>query len=339
MDMEDEMGRSFVQVICRKYNRDDSPYGRELEPGVVIRTSPQGSPVKGCLILPSVLVLDRAGISHAGDEEEVATLCAHVVKLDLSHNQFSDWGEISKILSNMPNLHCLNLSMNPLKDSILDRGCAKAFSGLRCLVLKRTHVSWDVVHTLTQEIPKLEELFLCLNEYKCVNLSRVPCLSLRVLHISDNLLQDWSEVRKLGLLFPCLTSLVLAYNSLSSIHEPEESLQYLFPNLHTINLHNSGLNCWEDIKKLKFFPKLQKVCLMGIPLLQAYTYLERRSFTIAHLPAVTVLDGRVVTDGDREEVERFYIRYYLGCTENKLPHSMMVPNRNPAHATLPPPEL
>lgn len=46
------------------------------------------------LNLPSVLVLDSCGISHAGDDEEVATFCAHVVELDLSHNQFKDWGEV-----------------------------------------------------------------------------------------------------------------------------------------------------------------------------------------------------------------------------------------------------
>ncbi|KAF5909768.1 tubulin-specific chaperone cofactor E-like protein, partial [Clarias magur] len=309
MNMEDEMGRSLVQVICKKYNRDDYPYCRGLEAGVVIRTSPQGFPVKDHLNLPSVLVLNSAEISHAGDEEGVATLCAHVVELDLSDNQFRDWGEISKILSKIPNLDFLNLSMNPLKGSSLERGCAEAFSGLRRLVLNRTHVPWDVVHTLTQEIPELEELYLCLNEYEFVNLSHVPCQSLRLLHITDNLLQDWGEVRKLGLLYPRLTSLVLANNSLSSIHEPEESLQYLFPNLHSINLHNSGLKCWEDIENLKFFPKLREICLMGIPLFEPYTNLERRYLTIAHLPAVTVLNGRVVTDIERENAERFKLNF------------------------------
>lgn len=53
--------------------------------------------MSGRLNLPSVLVLDSAGISHAGDEEEVATFCAHVVELDLSHNQFRDWGEVRAV--------------------------------------------------------------------------------------------------------------------------------------------------------------------------------------------------------------------------------------------------
>lgn len=42
-----------------------------------------------------------------------------------------------------------------------------------------------------------------------------------------------------------------------------------------------GLNRWEDIEKLNFFPKLEEVRLQGIPLLQTYTNKERRSLMIA----------------------------------------------------------
>lgn len=45
--MEDEIGRTLVQVISEKYNPDNFPYCRGPGAGVVIRTSPQGSPVKG----------------------------------------------------------------------------------------------------------------------------------------------------------------------------------------------------------------------------------------------------------------------------------------------------
>ncbi|XP_026854277.2 tubulin-specific chaperone cofactor E-like protein isoform X3 [Electrophorus electricus] len=322
MDSEEDQGRTLVQVISEKYSPDNFPYCRGPGAGVVIRTSPQGSPVKDRLNLPSVLVLDSCGISHAGDEEEVATFCAHVVELDLSHNQFRDWGEISKILCNIPHLDFLNLSMNPLKEACLEPGAAEAFSGLRRLVLNNTHVSWDMVHTLTQEIPELEELFLCLNEYERVGLAPVPYPSLRLLHITDNQLCDWAEVRKLGLMYPGLVSLILANNSLAGIREPDESLCRLFPNLHSVNLHNSGLTSWEDIEKLNSFPKLHEVRLMGIPLLQPYTDQERRYLMIAHLPAVTILNGSVVTDGEREDAERFYIRYHLDCPEDELPQSM-----------------
>lgn len=46
------------------------------------------------LNLPSVLVLNGCGISHAGDEGEIAAFCAHVIELDLSHNKLQDWHEV-----------------------------------------------------------------------------------------------------------------------------------------------------------------------------------------------------------------------------------------------------
>ncbi|KAJ0063817.1 hypothetical protein NL108_008529, partial [Boleophthalmus pectinirostris] len=271
------------------------------------------------LNLPSVLVLNGCGISRAGDQTEIAAFCAHVMELDLSHNNLQDWHEISKIVSNIPNLDFLNLSSNPLAGVPLDPQCVEAFAGVRRLVLNNTRVSWDTVLQLTQELPDLEELFLCLNEYSRVHAPRVPCPSLRLLHITDNSLHDWAEVRKIGSMFPSLDTLVMANNNLASIQDNKEILQRLFPNLRSINLHNSGLNQWEDIEKLNFFPKLEEVRLQGIPLLQTYTNAERRSLMIAQLPAISTLNGSVVSDSEREDAERFFIRYYVDCPEEELP--------------------
>lgn len=167
---------------------------------------------------------------------------------------------------------------------------------------------------------RLEELFLCLNEYSSVSASSVACPTLRLLHITDNSLQDWAEVRKFGPMFPSLDTLVMANNNLASIQDNKDILQRLFPNLRSINLHNSGLNRWEDIEKLTFFPKLEEVRLQGIPLLQAYTNAERRSLIIAQLPSISLLNGSVVTDSEREDAERFFIRYYLDQPKEELPY-------------------
>lgn len=87
---------------------------------------------------------------------------------------------------------------------------------------------------------RLEELFLCLNEYSNVRASSVACPTLRLLHITDNSLKDWADVRKLGSMFPMLDTLVMANNNLSSIQDGKDILQRLFPNLRNINLNNSG---------------------------------------------------------------------------------------------------
>ncbi|KAL6471081.1 hypothetical protein MHYP_G00197310 [Metynnis hypsauchen] len=320
MEAPEGEGRTFMQVISEKYSPENFPYRRGPGMGVVVPSGHQGSPMKDRLNLPSVLVLNGCGITSAGDEGEIAAFCAHVVELDLSHNKLMDWHEISKIVANIPNLDFLNLSSNPLSEAVLEPDYAEAFSRVRRFVLNNTQVSWDVVHTFTREMPELEELFLCLNEYNTVTASATPCTSLRLLHITDNSLHDWSEVRKFGSMFPSLDTLVLANNNLSSILESGDNLCRLFPNLRSINLHNSGLNRWEDIEKLNCLPKLEEVRLQGIPLLQTYTNTERRSLMIAQLPSVTCLNGSVVSEGEREDAERFFIRYHLDHPEEELPH-------------------
>ncbi|KAG7516079.1 hypothetical protein JOB18_022276 [Solea senegalensis] len=314
---DEEEVRTFVQVVSEKYNADNFPYGHGV--GIVILPSPPGSPVKEHLFLPSSVVVNNCGIRKAGDKSYIATLCAHVMELDLSHNQLDDWAEICSIVSNIPHLDFLNLSMNPLSGVELEPSMADIFSRVRQLVLINTRVSWETVHTLTRHTPELEELFLCLNQYNTVSESPTSCPSLRLLHISDNLLQDWTEVRKFGLMFPCLRTLVLANNGIETVGDSQETLQRLFPNLRSINLTNSGLSKWEDIERLNFFPKLEEVKAKGIPLLQPYSDHERHSLLLAQLPSVMVLNGGEVSKEDREAAERFFIRYYQDCPQEELP--------------------
>ncbi|KAG8008474.1 Tubulin-specific chaperone cofactor E-like protein [Nibea albiflora] len=312
---DEEEVRTFVKVMTEKYSPENFPYGQ----GVVALCSPPGSPNKDRLFLPSILVLNQCGISKAGDRTDIAAFCAHVVELDLSHNQLNDWVEIGAIVSNVPHLDFLNLSMNPLSGVELEPSMADVFCRVRQLVLINTHVSWNTVHTLTKHTPELEELFLCLNGYDTVPESQTSCPSLRLLQITDNHLREWAEVRKFGLMYPSLSTLVLANNNLDSVGDTQETLQCLFPNLRSINLNNSGLSKWEDIERLSFFPKLEEVKVKGIPLLEPYTAHERHSLLLAQLPSVVVLNGGAVSKGEREDAERFFVRYYQECPEQELP--------------------
>ncbi|XP_051903245.1 tubulin-specific chaperone cofactor E-like protein [Hippocampus zosterae] len=315
---DEEEARTFVQVISDKYNTENFPYGHGV--GVVVLPSPPGSPTKGRLFLPSVLVLNECGIKKAGDKSDIAAFCAHVVELDLSYNEIHDWAEICAIVSNVPRLDFLNLSMNPLSGATLEPRMAEVFARVRRLVLINTHVNWETVHALTQNTPELVELFLCLNDYQAVSQSRTSCPSLRLLQITDNHLRDWAEVRKFGQMYPSLSELVLANNNVECVGDTREALQRLFPNLRCINLNNSRLSKWEDIERLNFLPKLQEVKVMGIPLLQPYSTQKRRSLLLAQLPNVLVLNGGAVSENDREAAERVFIRFYQDCPEQERPH-------------------
>ncbi|KAL3043266.1 hypothetical protein OYC64_021062 [Pagothenia borchgrevinki] len=312
---DEEESRTFVQVLSEKYSPDNFPYGQ----GVMVMPSLPGSPVKDRLFLPCSLVLSDSGINKAGDRSDIAAFCVHVAELDLSQNQLKDWEEICAIVSNIPHLDFLNLSMNPLMGVQLEPCMAEVFSRVRQLVLINTHISWDTVHTLTKHTPELEELFLCLNGFNTVSESQTSCPSLRLLQITDNQLKEWKEVRKFGQIYPSLNTLVLANNSVDCVGDSPETLQRLFPNLRSINLNNSGLSKWTDIERLNFFPKLKEVKVKGIPLLKTYTDQERCSLLLAQLPSVVLLNGSMVSHGDREDAERFFIRHYQDCPKQELP--------------------
>ncbi|KAG9482552.1 hypothetical protein GDO78_011301 [Eleutherodactylus coqui] len=248
-EMEPPCGRSYMQVLCEKYSPENFPYRRGPGAGVHVPPGPQVSPMKDRLNLPSILVLNSCGISHAGDESEIAAFCSHVSELDLSGNKLGDWQEVSKIVSNVPQLQFLNLSSNPLHASVLERECAATFSGIRKLVLNNCKVSWETVHTLLLELP-----------------DRVP------------------------------------------LYTPHE-----YPAL------SLGISSWDDIEKLNTLPTLEEVRLLGIPLVEPYSTEERRKLTIARLPSVSKLNGSVVTEGEREDSERFFVRYYMNVPKEEVP--------------------
>uniref|UniRef100_A0A8C6SI63 Tubulin-specific chaperone cofactor E-like protein n=1 Tax=Neogobius melanostomus TaxID=47308 RepID=A0A8C6SI63_9GOBI len=140
---DEEEVHTFVQVVSDKYNPDNFPYSRGQGLGIVLLPTQPGSPVTDRLFLPSVLVLNDCSIQKAGDAADIAAVCAHVVELDLSHNQLSDWEEVSTIVSNIPHLDFVNLSMNPLQGAQLDTGLAQSFSRVRRLVLINTHIKLE----------------------------------------------------------------------------------------------------------------------------------------------------------------------------------------------------
>ncbi|XP_022415978.1 tubulin-specific chaperone cofactor E-like protein isoform X3 [Delphinapterus leucas] len=205
--MDQPSGRSFMQVLCEKYSPENFPYRRGPGMGVHVPATPQGSPMKDRLNLPSVLVLNSCGITCAGDEKEIAAFCAHVSELDLSDNRLEDWHEKEGVPGPSP-------------------GFENLFSTTAKLLGRQS------------------------------------------------------------------TRYCRSYQSLRS---------------------------WEDIDKLNSFPKLEEVRLLGIPLLQPYTTEERRKLVIARLPSVSKLNGSVVTDGEREDSERFFIRYFVDVPQEEVP--------------------
>lgn len=163
--------------------------------------------------VPALLVLQDCDIDSAGnDDEKLKNKCKNVEELDLAQNKLTQWAEVFGILQHMPKIKFVNLSFNSLAEGLeLKEG---KYDLLKNLVLNGTHASWSTVQGLVKLLKNLGELHLSLNEYKTVDLeyekSDNENSSVKKLHFTGNPIEAWSEISKLGYVFPNLESLVLA---------------------------------------------------------------------------------------------------------------------------------
>ncbi|XP_012258017.2 tubulin-specific chaperone cofactor E-like protein isoform X2 [Athalia rosae] len=163
--------------------------------------------------VPALLVLQDCDIESAGnDDEKLKNKCKNVEELDLAQNKLTQWTEIFGILQHMPKIKFVNLSFNSLADDLEIKD--GRYDSLKNLVLNGTHASWPTVQGLINLLKNLEELHLSLNEYKTVDLEfergRNENTCIKKLHFTGNPIEVWSEISKLGYVFPNLESLVLA---------------------------------------------------------------------------------------------------------------------------------
>uniref|UniRef100_A0A8C4N7B9 Ubiquitin-like domain-containing protein n=1 Tax=Eptatretus burgeri TaxID=7764 RepID=A0A8C4N7B9_EPTBU len=68
---------------------------------------------------------------------------------------------------------------------------------------------------------------------------------------------------------------------------------------------------WSDIESLTALPALTELRLLGIPLMKSHSATERRKLSIARLPFVRSLNGSWIFPEEREDAERFFLRYYM----------------------------
>ena len=101
-------------------------------------------------------------------------------------------------------------------------------------------------------------------------------------------------------------------------------------NVRFLGLSNSILKTWEAIENLESVCKLEELRCINIPLLDEYTEDERRHLyawrsinpnsiwnrIVARLPNLKSLNGSEISPFQREESERFFIRYYK-CDEKR----------------------
>lgn len=111
-----------------------------------------------------MLVLNDCDIDCAGEPNDLRKKCSTVKELDLAQNKLKSWKEVFSILSQMPRVEFVNLSLNLLSGPV-EPPPDMALTRLRSLVLNNTRLDWESVDTIINSLQTLEELHLSLNDY------------------------------------------------------------------------------------------------------------------------------------------------------------------------------
>lgn len=109
-------------------------------------------------------MLNDCDIDCAGESDGLRKKCRSVKELDLAQNKLQNWSEVFTILSHMPRVEFVNLSLNRLSGPV-EPPIDCTLMNLRSLVLNNTRLDWESVEMLINCLKTLEELHLSLNDY------------------------------------------------------------------------------------------------------------------------------------------------------------------------------
>ncbi|KIH62192.1 hypothetical protein ANCDUO_07527 [Ancylostoma duodenale] len=70
---------------------------------------------------------------------------------------------------------------------------------------------------------------------------------------------------------------------------------------------------WDSIDSLDRLPSLTDLRILSIPLLESFNEEERIHLVIGRVQNLRVLNGSIITPEQREQSERYFIRYYQVC--------------------------
>ncbi|XP_041470917.1 tubulin-specific chaperone cofactor E-like protein [Lytechinus variegatus] len=284
------------------------------------------------LKLPNILVLNRCKIQRAGDEEKLAELCKCVQELDLAENALDNWQEVVNITSKLPSLEFINLSSNPLhlapplETPLANTRSLVNMDNVQRLVLNNTKLCWESIHSLLTVMQRLKELHLSLNELSNVTPGDCTHGNLKLLQFNNNQVRDWQDVEKLGTMFPELETLILMENPITTLgSNPGDA----FPNLKVLCLSETLVDSWDELDKLNEFPSLTEALVKGIPLLCVTGKGDKaekqiRQLVVARLGKLERLNRSVITETEREQAERMFIRKFRDGDERPTRYDELI---------------
>ncbi|KAL3121095.1 hypothetical protein niasHT_005355 [Heterodera trifolii] len=278
-----------------------------------------------------LLVLDNLGILRVGPLDRFVGLAKNVTELMLSGNRLG-WAEVGQLFGALPVLRVLNLSRNNALN-ISPRGAEMAKARkLDVLILNDLSLSFATLRHLLPFAPALRELHLAKNHFGDIfslpASSTAPIShSLRELHLNECALSNWCHVLTVLCHFPRLKSLILAGNQIQTVERRcacGNETDLLCGELNALSLNNTMLSNWEAIENLAAIRHLDELRVANVPLLATYSEEERRHLIIGRLRSLKLLNGSKIDERQREESERFFIRYYAEGEKRPLIYEQLI---------------
>ncbi|KJH46017.1 leucine Rich repeat-containing domain protein [Dictyocaulus viviparus] len=292
-----------VQTKAEVPNDDDAYMDQDIVLTNFTGSSPCKMASKRALEL---VVLNNANISYLGDVSEISSLLQHVAEADLAWNRIQ-WDCVKALLTHLPQLRTLNLSHNPLDGEIVvDLPSAPL---LHTLILNGTNLKLGSLSSVLKNTPSLQELHLSDNK---LDLSThdisIMNESVKTMHLNRCQVKHWDVVVNFLHRFPSLETVFLCENPIKSVVH-QSSLEE-FTSLQSVNLGKTEISDWESIDSLDRLPSLTDLRILAIPLLESYDEDERIHLVVARIRNLRVLNGSIITPEQREQSERYFIRYY-----------------------------
>ncbi|KAJ1964605.1 hypothetical protein GGI12_001310 [Dipsacomyces acuminosporus] len=273
----------------------------------------------------TVFGLDSLNVYGIGDSEgdeekrETKELMAQAQTLTLAKNFLTKWNQVEEIIQLLPNLHTLDISANHF-DHPLDVKTDQALNGysqptqIHTLRIDSSpSLEWSDVAFIAQQLA-LKTLSFGWSKLSSVFDSSVQMEAIEELHLAYNEIADFMPLARL----PRLRLLNLSGNKqLASIPRIGTDM---FRTLESLNISSTNISAWQSIENLAAFPHLCALYAVDIPLpLPASSQADgtgqnpnasinsTRAHIIGRIGNLTKLDGTLITQEERIEMERYYL--------------------------------
>lgn len=253
---------------------------------------------------------------------ELGQLVPSISELDLSGNLFPSWGEIFRIIQELPALDTLILNGNRLAyDSTVEVDAAHVFTNVRVLVLNQTAMPWSqLMALLDRHFPHLVELHLAENEYSDEDLAHFHKTdkatrqswmdTLEVLDLSLNRFRGWSLIHEtFGAALPNLKQLMVNHNQLASLVTREPRPAFL--QLQSLSITDNLIDSWSSIDALNQYPRLDTLRFARNPLIAQMGIGEARMIILARTDGIVVFNSSEVAAKERRDCEQLYLKRIL----------------------------